>query len=278
MRNVTVRQAINTGLKRAHIAFVGTFMAGLAVLFGLQVYFQWHFLLFIILTALPSAAAFYVNRLISYQWQIWSLEYVDDAHELKRLAIKRGMIWDWEDSIFQPTNAQKKRLAKLNERFSTPDTRIPTAATPETVEIYYSKTYNKYQLVGWTLGLLFFSFLVVLFFVEDQLAGETGFLITVGIFWLFTLLMVIENISQLLDTEPVVTFCPEGLRIKKRLLEKSDIIDIVFSRGKNGHGFSVKFRNFPIGFNQDVDDLEMDSETMEDVASVFMKRWNGVQE
>jgi hypothetical protein len=273
MGNVTVNKAINIGLKRVHIAFISTFMGGLAVLFGLQIYFEWHLVLFIVLTVFPSVLAFYVNAMVSYDWLIWSLEHVENVHELKRLAIKRGMTWDLNGTIFQPTKAQKERLAKLNQRFSEPDAAISIKDIPEKVEIYYSRLYNKYQLIGWTLGFSFVSFLVALFFVEDKLAGETGFLITVGVFWIFTLLMVIENISQLLDTRPVVIFCPEGLRIKKRLLEKADITDIVFSRGKNGHAFSVKFRNFPIGFNQDVDDLDMDSETMEEIALVFAERW-----
>lgn len=274
--SVDLNSAINIGLKRSHIAFVTTFFAGLAVLFVLQIYFAWHAMVFLALTALPIALAFYVNAQVCYAWQLWALERVDNGHALEKIALKRGMIWNWDDRLFKPGRETREKICRLRPK-GQPSEEMPILI-PDKVEIYYSKGYNSYQLIVWSLVFLGLTYFAVTLYTRGGLGmdepGNTVIWIAVGIFLFFTFLMVIENVSQLLYTGPAIIFSSEGIRIKKKILLPSNKIEeVIFWRDKHGSFFKVMLEGVPLGFPKEITDMSMDRETMEEISKVFIERW-----
>ncbi|HMG90471.1 MAG TPA: hypothetical protein VK589_10430 [Chryseolinea sp.] len=272
MKEVSVNEALRIGKKNAGMRFVVPFyltqiLAGVASLA-----FSTSFYLIFISIPLGILLSYYFTTRYLYQWQIWAFQQVRNVHELKSKAEKWGLIPGWESKLFPPSGRDRLILESLREKFSEPDIVPDDSHVPDIVEIYYSKTYNRFELICWSMGFIATTWAIIGFVSENNLQGEVMMQVFLGGLWLVTLLFSIENFIQLRTTQPVITLTQDGIRIKRRLFTKADVKDIEIYDGKH-RTLKVKFHVTKLSYPVEITDLDVNVNALEDIVEVFVRRW-----
>lgn len=267
MKEISVNDALRIGKKNAGFRFAVPFYITTIFSCIIALVFSSYYL---ILVSVPIGIllSIYFTTKYLYQWQAWAFQNVRNVHELKEKATKWGLIPGWESKIFPPSGRDRLVLDGLRQKFDQPDIEPDDTHLPEVLEIYYCKTYNRFEFVCWSLGFVATTCAIIGFNLEGDIKMQ---LFLAGI-WLVTLFFSIENYNQLRSTRPVITLSEEGIRIKSRLFAKGDVKDIEISDGKH-RTLRVKFHATKLAYPIDITDLDVDPNILEDVAEAFVRRW-----
>jgi len=271
MKEISVNDALRVGKKKADIYFTVPFYITIILACIASLALSVSFYLLLIAFPLGFLLSLYFSTRYLYQWQAWAFQHVRNVHELKLKAEKWGLIPGWESKLFPPSNHERLMLERLIEKFNQPDVVPDDSHVPEVFEIYYSKGYNRYELVCWSLGFIGTTWGIVALISQNELKGLAMQIILGGI-WLSTLFFSIENFIQLRTTQAVITLTKDGIRIKRRLFTKADIKDIEVYDGKDKM-LSLKFHAINIPFQIEINDMDVDVNKLEQIAEVFVRRW-----
>jgi hypothetical protein len=272
MNEISVNEALRTGKRTAGLRFAVPFyltviLAGLATI-ALSISFYFFFISFPVGILLST---YFTTRYL-YEWQAWAFQQVRNVHELKLKADKCGLIPGWESKLFPPSARERLMLKSLSEKFSQADVEPDYSHVPEVFEIYYSKSHNRFEFIGWSLGFIGMTWALIALISQNGLQGNVIMLVFLGAVWLTTLLFSIENFIQLRTTQPVITLTQDGIRIKRRMFVKADVKDIEIYDGKH-RTLSLRFYATKIPYPFEITDLDVDLNTLEDIAEVFVRRW-----
>jgi len=271
MQEISVNEALRIGKTGAGLRFVVpfylTFMLAGVITFTLSISFY----LFFISFPVGILLSYYFTTRYLYQWQIWAFRHVRNVHELKLKAQKWGLIPGREGRIFPPTAYEELMLQSLKGKFSQPDIVPDDSRVPAVFEIYYSRNYNRFELISWSFGFVGTTWVIIAFISQNQLQGDIVIQVFLGGTWLTTLFFTIENFIQLRTTEPVIRLTPEGIQIKRKSFTKAEVKEIDISDGKEV--LSLKFHATKIPYPIEIADLDVDVNTLVEIAEVFVRRW-----
>jgi hypothetical protein len=150
---------------------------------------------------------------------------------------------------------------------------------PESLEFFYSRSYNLLQLTMWSIALCVMSYITVGLALTGMLADEIGIALVLGFLVLLCLYCSVENIFQLRDTRPQLVLSSKGLKIKRQFFNKKHIKDVTVARTpKGGRVISVSIHNVWLGWTEDIRDLDVDHDKLEDIVEVFKGRWRAETE
>lgn len=272
MKEISVNEALRIGKRKAGMLFILPFYSTLISSCIVVLVLNLSPLYILIAVVAGLFMAYYFSTKYLYQWQVWAFEEVRNRHELKLKAEKWGLIPGWEQKLFPPSSRERMMLERLNEKFNQPDVIEDNSHIPEVFEIYYSKIYNRFQFIGWSLTFIGLSYGITQLFLHHQIQGERMMQIVLGGFWLCSLFFSIENFIQLRTTKPVITLSPDGIQFKRRQFQKADIKDIEITEGKDKM-LKVRFHATKLAYPIEINDLDIHIDALQDIAEVFVKRW-----
>lgn len=272
MPYLSVNEVLRTGKKKADIRFFVPFYL-VFVLSCLIIFVASLSFYFIFLGVIGGLVlSFYFSTRYLYTWQIWAFQNVRNVHELKSKAERCGLIPHWESRFFLPSAHERMALQNLDTRFSKPDEVPDESQTLAVHDIYYSKNYNLIQLIWWSFSFIGSAWLSIAMISQKEVEFPTIAYYFCGGFCIMSLLLAIENLIQFRTTQPVISFSEEGIRIKRFVFIKSEVKDLEFIN--NGKAMQVRFHVTKIPYEVDLNDLEVNSDTLADLAETFVKRWN----
>jgi hypothetical protein len=273
MREMTVRNAVRQGkgdvVVPYYLAIFTTHMI-LVILYGFQIAPWW---LCLSLSPFCFGIAVYVKAIYMYKWQAWASAQVRDIQQLKVVAKYEGLSNEWIESIFPPPRELKQRLTAFQaiappEEFNFVD----NPEIPETVAIYYSLSYNRYQLLGWGSMFLFITWATATLYNTGELQDRLWLTIFLGFLCLVSLLSTIENIFQLRDKNPQLVFSAKGIKLKKKFIDKHQIKDVRIFLGKE-KTILISMHGLPIDWVEEISDFDVDHKKLEATVQVFKDRW-----
>jgi hypothetical protein len=185
----------------------------------------------------PCVAWIYWSFAIT-RWRIWAFSNVDDAEELKALAISGQLIWP-DGSFFERTeirtnkeriliNELEKRLKESKKKRKFEDDPIIPAVT----KIFYSKFNLVYQLLLMTACLSIGVYLII---INDSWVFGT-ILILIGAYF------TIKDFKKLTTFEPQITIDNKGIDITGDYYPWTEIQDCtttIEGSGKNSSTFLI---------------------------------------
>jgi hypothetical protein len=273
MKEISVNEALRIGKTKASFRFVVPFYLTILLTGVTTITLSLSFHLLLISFPVGILLSFYFTTRYLYQWQVWAFQHVRNVHELKLKAKKWGLIPGWEARLFPPSGRERLMLESLNEKFSQADIVPDDSHIPQVVEIYYCKIYNRFEVIGWSLGFVAATWVIMAFISRNELQGNVMMQVFLGGLWLLTLLFSIENFIQLRTTKPVITLTKDGIRIKRRFFSKADVKDIEIYDGKD-RMLRLRFHAIKISYPFEITDLDVDASMLEEIAEVFVRRWN----
>lgn len=271
MNHISVNEALRVGRRNASlrltIAFYLVFIpSGILILVS-------HASFYFMLLSIPIAFFVSVYSMTNYlyRWQVWAFENVRNVHELRQKAEKFGLIPSWEKMIFPPSLENQLANERLLEKLKLPDLVPDDSHLPKIFEVYYSKTYNQFQFLGWSVAFLGLTLALAILVKNEDLPEGILPKIFLGGIWLSTFLFSIENLVQLRSVHPVLTFTAEGVKVKRLLFKADDLKDIeILNESKL---LRLKFYSTRVSYPLEISDLDIDVNRLEDIVDLFLTSW-----
>jgi hypothetical protein len=202
------------------------------------------------------------------KWRIWAFDNVRNVHELKKLAIKEGLIWQ-DGSFFEDTEirsaADREKLKSLESKFSQPDVFIDDYLVPAETQIYYSK--SKSLLSGlWTLAMLIVG---IYFIVEhNYLLGIILSIAGAGASYSY--------IKEAANKQPQIILNQKGIQTSSTpFYEWKDISNedvIAEHRYKDSDAYYLVYDYPEDKEKKDLDDLDINRHALENLLRVYRGR------
>jgi len=173
---VTVDEALSKGRKMVIYPITAIILGAFGFGTYLFVQFNMSSMPMYIGVALGVALGWLYWSFVITKWRIWAFDNVRNVHELKKKAIRAGLIWP-DNSFFERseirTSSEKEKWLSLQKKFNQPDVFLDDYSIPVQTEIHYSKKKGIIDLV-WIIPIFGFG---VYYLISNGITSLIGYLI-----------------------------------------------------------------------------------------------------
>jgi hypothetical protein len=144
------------------------------------------------------------------QWRIWAFGNIRNVHELKKKAIDQQLIWPDDHfltGIEISTQKQREQLKEINVKFSKKDHYSDDLNVPFETIIYYSKSTNYLEMIGYIV--VFGGFGFYLFYQMEKGDSFRFFAIPIVLYGIYK---AYKEYKQATNKTPQITINESGIK------------------------------------------------------------------